>query len=130
MSKVIRVLTLLEALQDRPSTTGPQLADRLGVDVRTVRRDVVALQDLGIPVEAERGPAGGYRLAPGFRMPPLMLAATEAAVVTLGLIAAARDGLDAQGVLAKIRRTLPDAVRARVEALEGTLRFSPPQGGS
>ena len=121
MAKAARVLALLEALQDQPSVTGPELATRLGVDVRTVRRDVVSLQDLGIPVEAERGPAGGYRLRPGYRMPPLMLTATEATAVALGLLAARRDGLDADGALAKIRRVLPDQVRLRVEALEQTL---------
>jgi predicted DNA-binding transcriptional regulator YafY len=130
MSKAGRVLALLEALQDRPSATGPQLAARLGVDVRTVRRDVVALQDLGIPVDAERGPAGGYRLAPGYRMPPLMLTAAEATVVTLGLVAARRDGLDAEGPLAKLRRVLPGPVRRRVEALEQTLRFTEPRSGA
>jgi predicted DNA-binding transcriptional regulator YafY len=135
MSKAERVLTLLEALQDQPSATGPRLARRLGVDVRTVRRDVASLRDLDIPVEAERGPAGGYRLRPGYRMPPLMLTATEATAVALGLIAARRDGLDADGALAKIRRVLPDQVRLRVEALEQTLGFTgavheamPPKG--
>jgi len=125
MSKAARVLALLEALQDQPSLTGPELGRRLGVDARTVRRDVVSLQDLGIPVEAERGPAGGYRLRPGYRMPPLMLTAAETTAVALGLLAARRDGLDADGALAKIRRVLPDQVRRRVEALEQTLSFTP-----
>jgi predicted DNA-binding transcriptional regulator YafY len=124
MSKAERVLTLLEALQDHRSLTGPQLAQRLGIDVRTVRRDVTSLRDLGIPVEAERGPAGGYRLRPGYRMPPLMLTEAEATVVALGLIAARRDGLDADGALAKVQRVLPDKVRLRVEALEQTLGFT------
>ena len=135
MSKAERVLMLLEALQDHPSIAGPRLAQRLGVDVRTLRRDVTSLRDLGIPVEAERGPAGGYRLRPGFRMPPLMLTATEATAVALGLLAARREGLDADGALAKIRRVLPDQVRLRVEALEQTLGFTgtppnanPPKG--
>jgi predicted DNA-binding transcriptional regulator YafY len=124
MTKAERVLTLLEALQDHPSLAGPELARRLGVDARTVRRDVASLRELGIPVEAERGPAGGYRLRPGYRMPPLMLTAAEATAVALGLIAARRDGLDADGALAKIRRVLPDPVRLRVEALEQTLGFT------
>ena len=121
MTKAERVLALLEALQAAPSLSGPELARRLRIDVRTVRRDVVSLQELGIPVAAERGPAGGYRLLPGYRMPPLMLTAGEATAVALGLIAARRDGLDAGGALAKIRRVLPDDVRLRVEALEQTL---------
>jgi predicted DNA-binding transcriptional regulator YafY len=135
MTKAERVLTLLEALQDRSSLAGPELARRLGVDARTVRRDVASLRALGIPVEAERGPAGGYRLRPGYRMPPLMLTAAEATAVALGLIAARRDGLDADGALAKIRRVLPDRVSLRVEALEQTLGFTgrphdamPPKG--
>jgi predicted DNA-binding transcriptional regulator YafY len=135
MTKAERVLTVLEALQDRPSLSGPELARRLGIDARTVRRDVASLRALGIPVEAERGPAGGYRLRPGYRMPPLMLTAAEATAVALGLIAARRDGLDADGALAKIGRVLPDEVRLRVEALEQTLGFTgrpheamPPKG--
>jgi len=126
MAKTDRVLALLEALQDRSSASGPELARRLGVDVRTLRRDVVSLRDLGIPVEAERGPGGGYRLRPGYRMPPLMLTADEATTVALGLIAARHDGLDADSALAKIRRVLPDRVRLRVEALERTLGFTRP----
>jgi predicted DNA-binding transcriptional regulator YafY len=126
MAKTERVLALLEALQDRPFVTGPQLAARLGVDVRTVRRDVVSLQDLGIPVEAERGPGGGYRLRSGYRMPPLMLTAGEATAVALGLLAGRRDGLDVDGALAKIGRVLPAETRLRVEALEQTLSFTGP----
>src|SRR5918996_2473463 len=124
MAKTDRVLELLEALQDRPAVSGPELATRLGVDTRTVRRDVESLRSLGIPVEAERGPAGGYRLRPGYRMPPLMLTEAEATAVALGLITARRDGLDADGALAKIHRVLPDKVRLRVEALEQTLGFT------
>jgi predicted DNA-binding transcriptional regulator YafY len=126
MAKTDRVLELLEALQDRPSASGPELAARLGVDVRTLRRDVESLRGLGIPVEAERGRGGGYRLRPGYRMPPLMLTAAEATTVALGLIAARHDGLDAAGALAKIRRILPERVSARVEALEQTLAFTRP----
>ena len=126
MAKTDRVLELLEALQGRPSASGPDLAARLGVDVRTLRRDVESLRGLGIPVEAERGRGGGYRLRPGYRMPPLMLTAAEATTVALGLIAARHDGLDAGGALAKIRRILPPPVSARVEALEQTLAFTRP----
>jgi predicted DNA-binding transcriptional regulator YafY len=126
MAKTDRVLQLLEALQDRGAAPGPQLAAHLGVDVRTLRRDVESLRRLGIPIEAERGPAGGYRLRPGYRMPPLMFTATEAIAVALGLLAARRDGLDADGALAKLRRVLPDRVRLRVEALEHTLSVSGP----
>jgi predicted DNA-binding transcriptional regulator YafY len=125
-----RLLELLEVLQGRPLVTGRELGDRLGVDRRTVRRDVATLQRLGIPVEGERGVGGGYRLRPGYRLPPLMLTEDEATAVVLGLTAARRlalgdaDGTD--GALAKIHRVLPDALRRRVEALEATLAFTGP----
>src|SRR3954468_15868101 len=124
MAKADRVLALLEALQDHPFASGPQLARRLGTDERTLRRDVAALRGLGIPVEAERGRGGGYRLKPGYRMPPLMFTPAEATAVALGLLAAERDGVDAGPALAKLRRVLPERVRLRVEALEATLRFT------
>jgi len=123
-----RLLMLLEILQDQPFATGRELAERLGVDVRTVRRYAVALQELGIPVEGERGPAGGYRIAPGYKLPPLMLTDEEASAVVLGLLAAERFGLGAgsavSGALAKLRRVLPAALAAQVAGLEGTLGFT------
>jgi predicted DNA-binding transcriptional regulator YafY len=134
MAKTDRVLQLLEALQDRPSATGPELARALGVDVRTVRRDIVSLRDLGIPVEGERGRGGSYRIRPGYRVPPLMFTTSEAAAVALGLLAARRLGLQTDAALAKVRRTLPDRVRLSVESLEHTLGFTgevenaPPDG--
>lgn len=127
-SPTSRLLELLELLQAKPLVTGRDLGDRLGVDRRTVRRDVATLQRLGIPVEGERGVGGGYRLRPGYRLPPLMLTEDEATAVVLGLTAARRlalgdvDGTD--GALAKIHRVLPDALRRRVEALEATLAFT------
>ena len=69
----MRVLTVLELLQARESVTGPELARRLEVSLRTVQRYVARLQDLGIPVQSSRGVGGAYRLRPGFRLPPLML---------------------------------------------------------
>ena len=122
-----RLFQLLELLQTRPLVTGRELADELGIERRTVRRYVATLQELGIPIEGERGVGGGYRLRPGFRLPPLMLADDEAAAVVFGLVAAGRLGLATDGVdgaLAKIHRVLPDAVRSRVEALESTLGFT------
>jgi predicted DNA-binding transcriptional regulator YafY len=127
-SPTSRLLELLELLQGRPMVTGSELAERLAVDRRTVRRDVATLQRLGIPVEGERGVGGGYRLRPGYRLPPLMLSEEEAAAVVVGLGAASRLGLgDADGTngaLEKIRRVLPDALRRRIEALESALAFT------
>jgi len=126
-----RLLELLELLQARPLTTGREISDRLGIDRRTVRRYVAALQELGIPVEGQRGVGGGYRVRPGYRMPPLMLDDDEAVVVVLGLVAARHLGLDTtsepvDGAFTKIRRVLPDTLRRRVEALETTLGFTSP----
>jgi predicted DNA-binding transcriptional regulator YafY len=122
-------LALLELLQARPGLTGPELARRLEVDPRTVRRQVRALEALGIPVVAERGRHGGYRLAPGYRLPPLMLTGDEAIAVVLGLLAAERTGLHAaatavHGARAKIERVLPAELRDRVAAVAGTLGFT------
>ena len=129
LSPTARLLELLELLQTQPLTTGRQIADRLGVDGRTARRYVAALQALGIPVEGQRGIGGGYRIRPGYRLPPLMLTDDEAVVLAVGVLAAGRLGLggpaeSAEGALAKIHRVLPDALRRRVEALEETLDFT------
>ena len=128
-SPTARLLALLEALQSQPVATGRELAGRLGIDPRTLRRYVAALQELGIPVEGQRGVGGGYRLRPGYRLPPLMLTDDEAVVVALGLVAAQRFGLDtesaaAEGALAKVHRVLPVELRRRLEALESTLAFT------
>jgi predicted DNA-binding transcriptional regulator YafY len=129
-SPTSRLLELLDVLQTRPLVTGRELSDLLGIDRRTVRRDVATLQQLGIPVEGERGVGGGYRLRPGYRLPPLMLSEAEATAVVLGLAAARRFGLGdadgAEGALVKIHRVLPDALRRRVEALEAALAFTAP----
>ena len=88
-----RGLALLELLQSGGMRTVAELADRLGVDERTVRRYVDHLVDLDVPVDSVRGRYGGYRLAAGHRMPPLMLDDDEALAVLLGLIAGRRAGL-------------------------------------
>src|SRR5947209_12202729 len=121
-----RVLTVLEVLQSRGGASGAELAARLEVDVRTVRRYVTMLQDMGIPVEARPGRHGGYRLRPGYRLPPLMFDNDEALAVTLGLLFARRHGLTnaapaTEGALAKIERVLPDTLRAQVRALAAVL---------
>lgn len=129
-----RVLTLLELLQSGGIRTVAELAGRLDVDERTVRRYVDHLIDLDVPVESVRGRYGGYRLAPGYRLPPLMLSDDEALAVLLGLVAARRAGLlttaDAasETAAAKIRRVLPERLRRRLDALLGSLAFTDPYG--
>jgi predicted DNA-binding transcriptional regulator YafY len=117
---------MLEMLETRGPISGSELAARLEVDPRTVRRYAVKLEELGIPVEAERGPYGGYRLRPGFKLPPLMLTDAEATAVVLGLIVSRRSGISTaesaiDEALAKILRVLPSELRERVGALEGSL---------
>lgn len=127
-----RLLQVLELLQTEPLVTGREIADRLGIDRRTVRRYVAALQRLGIPIEGARGVGGGYRMRPGYRLPPLMLSDDEATAVVFGLLTARRLGLrePVDGALAKLERVLPAALRRRVDALAGTLAFtSRPTGG-
>jgi predicted DNA-binding transcriptional regulator YafY len=128
-SPTSRLLELLELLQARPSTTGREIADRLGVDPRTARRYVAILQDLGIPIEGQRGVGGGYSVRPGYRLPPLMLGDDEAVAVVLGLLATRSPRPDdvpeaPARALAKINRVLPATLRRQVEALEETLTFT------
>jgi predicted DNA-binding transcriptional regulator YafY len=129
-----RVLTVLELLQSRRQMSGPELAARLEVDVRTVRRYVAMLQELGIPVQAGRGRYGAYRLRPGFKLPPLMFADDEALALVLGLVVARRLGLmeaapAVEGALAKIERVLPELLRERVQSLQETLTLAVPREG-
>ncbi|MEW1777883.1 YafY family protein [Streptomyces sp. NPDC086777] len=124
-----RVLTLLELLQSGGTRTVAELADRLGVEGRTVRRYVDQLIDLDVPVESVRGRYGGYRLAPGYRLPPLMLGDDEALAVLLGLVAGRRAGLTteltaSETAAAKIRRVLPRHVARRLDALLEALAFT------
>jgi predicted DNA-binding transcriptional regulator YafY len=127
-----RVLALLEILQAGGTRTVADLAGRLGVDERTVRRYVDHLMDLDIPVRSVRGRYGGYRLAPGYRMPPLMLTDEEALAVLLGLVTAGRAGLVPTSVTAmesataKVRRVLPEVLGRRLDALLATAEFTAP----
>jgi predicted DNA-binding transcriptional regulator YafY len=124
-----RVLTMLELLQAHRHMTGSDLAERLAVDERTVRRYAATLTDLGIPVTTLRGRHGGYQLLPGFKLPPLMLTDDEAVAVVLGLMAADRIGLGAEtpaaaAASAKISRVLPAALADRLDALRTSLGFT------
>lgn len=131
---IARVLALLELLQSGGIRTVTELADRLDVDERTVRRYAGHLVDLDVPVESVRGRYGGYRLAPGFRMPPLMLSDDEALAVLLGLVAGRRAGLTTatgtanETAAAKIRRVLPERLSLRLDAVLGSLSFTAPPG--
>lgn len=121
-----RLLTILELLQANPTLSGKDLAARMEVDTRTVRRYITMLQDMGMPIEAERGRYGGYRLCPGYKLPPLMFNTDEAMALTLGLLLTKRLGLGqaapaAELALNKIERVLPTAIRQQVQAIQHAL---------
>ncbi|MFL5592644.1 MAG: helix-turn-helix transcriptional regulator, partial [Ktedonobacteraceae bacterium] len=127
-----RVLTVLELLQSRPSISGPEIAARLEMDVRTVRRYIMHLQDVGIPVEANIGRHGGYRLRPGFKLPPLMLTEEEATAIMLGLLGTSwleigQSSIAVEGALAKVSRVLPLHARERLKTMSTHLFFSSPR---
>src|ERR687897_861319 len=113
-----RLLSMLELLQARGRVGGPELARRLEVGERTVRRYVAMLQEMGVPVEAERGRYGAYTLRPGFKLPPMMFTDEEALALALGLLSARRLGLSGaapavEGAQAKLERVLPEELRVR-----------------
>ena len=117
-----RLLSLLSLLQMRREWTGSELAGRLEIDVRTVRRDVDKLRSLGYPIESARGIAGGYRLGAGGELPPLLLDDAEAVAVAVGLRTAASgsiNGIEEASVRAmtKLEQLLPTRLRRRVKAL-------------
>ncbi|MGW4922651.1 helix-turn-helix transcriptional regulator [Streptomyces parvulus] len=118
-----RLLTLLSLLQTPREWPGGELADRLGVSRRTVRRDIDRLRELGYPVQATMGADGGYRLVAGKAMPPLVLDDEEAVAIAVGLRAGAGhavEGLDEASVraLAKLEQVLPSRLRHRVTTLQ------------
>ncbi|WP_432871577.1 helix-turn-helix transcriptional regulator [Microbispora rosea] len=117
-----RLLALLSLLQTPREWPGSELAERLEVSPRTVRRDVDRLRELGYPVQATMGAVGGYRLAAGAAMPPLLLDDEEAVAIAVGLRTAAAhpvDGIEEASVraLAKLEQVLPSRLRHRVGAL-------------
>jgi predicted DNA-binding transcriptional regulator YafY len=117
-----RVLAVLELLQSRGLVSGAELARRVEVDGRTLRRYIQALEEMGIPITTEPGRYGGYRLVPGYKLPPMMFSEEEAQALSLGLIAAKGLGLaDAapaiESVQAKLDRVLPTAPRRTLAAL-------------
>ena len=117
-----RLLALLSLLQVRREWTGQELADRLEVGPRTIRRDVDKLRTLGYPIEAAPGVAGGYRLGNGGELPPLLLDDAEAVAVAVGLRTAATGGIagieeTSVRALTKLEQVLPGRLRRRVSAL-------------
>lgn len=128
-----RLLELLSLLQGRRDWPGNELAGRLEVSGRTIRRDIDRLRRLGYPVESLTGPAGGYRLRAGSAMPPLLLDDEEAIAIAIGLRTAARasvTGIEETAVraLVKLEQVLPAHLRRRVGAL-GSATFAPPVAG-
>ena len=123
MSKPLtRVLSLLELLQTHGLMSGAEIANRLDVDVRTVRRYIAALEELGIPVLTEQGRYGGYRLVAGFKLPPMMFTDEETLAISLGLLAANQLGLSETtpsiaSVQAKLERVMPSNLKRRVRAI-------------
>src|SRR3954468_17273565 len=129
-SRLLELLSLLQARRDWP---GGELADRLEVSGRTIRRDIERLRLLGYPGEALSAPAGGYRLAAGSAMPPLLLDDDESIAIAVGLRTAAGasvTGIEESAVraLVKLEQVLPDHLRRRVAAL-GSATVSVPVGG-
>lgn len=125
-----RLLTILELLQTHASLSGDELARRLEVEPRTVRRYIGMLQDMGMPVETTRGPGGGYHLRPGFKLPPLLFSEEEATAILLGLLGASwlelkLPAMAVEGAMAKVARILPKAARERLQALSTHLIMSP-----
>lgn len=122
-----RALGLLSLLQVHRHWPGAELADRLGVTERTVRRDVERLRRLGYRIESTPGAAGGYRLRAGSAVPPLLLTDEEAVAMAIGLRLAATQRLvggpeTTLAALAKLEQVLPRPLRERVNALAGTVR--------
>lgn len=125
-SPTTRVLAVLALLQANGHLSGPDLAQRLGVDGRSLRRYIGKLQDQGIPVVAERGRYGSYSLMPGYKLPPLMFGDGEAVALAVGLLAARRLGLaathtDIESAQAKLERVMPLSLQSQVRALSQTV---------
>ncbi len=128
-----RLLRLLSVLQTRRDWTGGELATRLGVSTRTIRKDMDRLRGLGYPVEARPGVAGGYRLGAGGTLPPLLLDDEEAVAVAVGLRTAASGsiaGIEETSVraLAKLQQVLPSRLRHRVSAFQSHTLPMPSRG--
>ena len=123
-----RVLAVLELLQTHGRLSGAEMSRRLDVDGRTLRRYIVMLEQIGIPILSERGRHGGYSLMPGFKLPPMMFTDDEALALALGLLAARSLGLAeaapaVASAQAKLERIMPAGLKQRVGAIDETVRL-------
>jgi predicted DNA-binding transcriptional regulator YafY len=126
-----RVLTVLELLQNQRRISGTELAERLGVNRRTVRRYIAVLEELGVPVTTEQGRYGGYMLVPGYKLPPMMFTDEEALAISLGILAARELGVAQatpaiDSVEAKLERVMPDKLKQRVRSVRETTKLMLP----
>lgn len=128
-----RVLAVLELLQTHKRINGSELARRLKVNVRTVRRYIAILEDIGIPIMAEQGCDGGYMLVSGFKLPPMMFTDEEAIALSLGLLAARELGVAetvpaVDSAQAKLERVMPEPIKRRLHDINDTVQldFSTP----
>lgn len=128
-SPTARALLALELLQNRPGITAERLAGRLGVTSRAARRYVAILREAGIPVDSVTGPAGGYRIGRGLRLPPLLFSPTEALGLVMAVLDGHHDAADPEdpvgSALSKILRALPEAVAERAEAVRRATAAAP-----
>ncbi len=125
---IARVLTVLELLQSHRRLGGAELAEKLGVDRRTVRRYITVLEEMGVPVTTEQGRYGGYMLVPGFKLPPMMFTDEEVMAVSMGLLATRQLGLAEaapaiDSVQAKLERVMPDDLKRRARAVGETTKL-------
>lgn len=123
-----RVLAVLELLQTHGQLSGADIAARLAIDARTVRRYIATLDDIGIPITTRRGRDGGYALMAGFKLPPMMFTDDEALALSIGLLAARGVALSeaapaVQSAQAKLERIMPDRLKRRVRAIGETVQL-------
>lgn len=129
-----RLLTILELLQSRGEVSGQDLAQALEVEERSVRRYIMMLRDIGIPIEGSRGRHGGYSLQRGFRLPPMMFNREEITAVMMGLMVMREMGSTSlhaiESATAKIERVLPDDLRQATDALQRALVLNDAERGA
>ena len=123
-----RVLAVLELLQTHGRMSGAEMSARLAVDARTLRRYIVTLEEMGIPITTERGRHGGYSLIAGFKLPPMMFTDDEALALAVGLLAARSLGFAeaapaVESAQAKLERIMPANLKRRVRAVDQTVRL-------